>query len=87
MVQGGTKRLRSRPEISNLNQVHTDRKEPSGDEIELKFRRAHILGKLGEKDNAISSFKEVLLHWEKKNDFHQQARIWRELLDLVFVTK
>ena len=65
-----------------LNQVHADGMESGGDKIELDFRRAHILGKLEDRNKAISLFKEVLLHWEKKNDFHQQARIWQELLDL-----
>lgn len=65
-----------------LDQVNIGSSEPSGDRIELDFRRAHILGKLGYKEDARSGQKLVLSHWEKKNDKHQQARSWLELLDL-----
>ncbi|VVB69325.1 SIR2-like domain protein [uncultured archaeon] len=65
-----------------LDQVHIGSSEPSGDQIELDFRRAHILGKLGYKEEARSCQKRVLSHWENKNDKHQQARCWLELLDL-----
>jgi len=65
-----------------LKQINIDSIEPSGDQIELDFRRAHILGKLGNRREARSGQKLVLSHWEKKNDKHQQARSWLELLDL-----
>jgi len=65
-----------------LAQVHTDSNEPSGDQIELCYRRACILSKLGKTDEACSLFKTVLSHWEAKNDKHQQARIWQELLEI-----
>lgn len=65
-----------------LEQVNIGSSEPSGDQIELDFRRAHILGKLGDKEDARSGQKLVLSHWEKKNNKHQQTRSWLELLDL-----
>ena len=67
---------------SYLKQVNIGSSEPSGDQIELDFRRAHIQGKLENKRDARSGQKLVLSHWEKKNDKHQQARSWLELLDL-----
>jgi hypothetical protein len=65
-----------------LEQVNIGSSESSGDKIELDFRQAHILGKLGYKEDARSGQKTVLSHWEDKNDKHQQARSWLELLDL-----
>jgi len=67
---------------SYLKQVNIGSIEPSGDQIELDFRRAHILGKLGNREDARNGHKLVLSHWEDKNDKHQQARSWLELLDL-----
>lgn len=67
---------------SYLKQVNIGSIEPSGDQIELDFRRAHILGKLGNKKDAHNGHKLVLSHWEDKNDKHQQARSWLELLGL-----
>jgi superfamily II helicase len=41
-----------------------------------------LLGLKGNKDEARSLFKEVLAYWGEKNDLHQQARLWQDLLSL-----
>jgi hypothetical protein len=56
--------------------------EKSADSIEVQYRQAQICGLKGDKDKARSLFKEVLEYWQAKNDLHQQARIWRDLLFL-----
>jgi hypothetical protein len=65
-----------------LFQIETGSFEPSRDQIELKFRKAQLLGLKGEKDNAYFKFKEILNYWEVKTDLHQQALIWQELLSV-----
>ncbi|WP_440955390.1 SIR2 family protein [Methanosarcina sp. Mfa9] len=65
-----------------LNQVETGIFEPIRDQIELDFRKAQFLGLKRDANKADLEFKKVLNYWEEKNDLHQQARIWQELLSL-----
>lgn len=90
--------LRDRPIISNywlkkaweesnraqdyLNQIKTGSCEPIIYQIELDFRKAQLMGLKKETDKANREFKKVLDYCEGKNDIHQQARIWQELLSL-----
>ncbi|OPY45239.1 MAG: NAD-dependent deacetylase [Methanosaeta sp. PtaU1.Bin028] len=54
--------------------------EVSAESIEVRYRQAQIYGLKGDIDKARSLFKEVLAYWQEKNDLHQQARIWQDLL-------
>lgn len=65
-----------------LKQVKAGSGEPTRDKIELRFRRAQLLGFKGETYKANKEFKKVLGYWAKKKDSHQQARVWQELLSL-----
>lgn len=65
-----------------LKKVKAGSGEPTRDEIELRFRRAQLLGLKREIDKANMEFKKVLGYWVKKKDLHQQARIWQEFLSL-----
>lgn len=56
--------------------------EPSADMIEVEYRQAQVFGLKGEKDEARRLFQEVLVYWKGKNNQHQQARIWQDLLSL-----
>ena len=65
-----------------LNLMDTGLGEPSADLIEVKYRQAQLLGLKGERHEARSQLQDVLAYWEGKNDRHQQARVWQDLLSL-----
>lgn len=65
-----------------LNQMKVGREEVSADSIEVQYRQAQVYGLKGDKENARLLFREVLAYWRGKNDLHQQARIWQDLLSL-----
>jgi len=65
-----------------LTQVGLSDDEPSRDMIEVDYRQAQLFGFKGNKIEACTLFRKVLIYWEKKNDLHQQARIWQDLLSL-----
>ncbi|AKB54898.1 hypothetical protein MSBRM_1900 [Methanosarcina barkeri MS] len=65
-----------------LKQVKVGSGEPTRDKIELRFRRAQLLGFKKEIYKANKEFKKVLGYWAKKKESHQQARVWQDLLSL-----
>jgi hypothetical protein len=48
----------------------------------VQYRQAQVFGLMGDKDKARGLFQEVLAYWQGKNDLHQQARVWQDLLSL-----
>ena len=58
------------------------RGETSADSIEVQYRQAQVLGLKGDKDKARHRFQDGLAFWQEKNDLHQQARVWQDLLYL-----
>jgi hypothetical protein len=65
-----------------LKLIETDCSETSTDEIEVKYRQAQLYGLKGDKKNAGLLLQEVLAYWQSKNDLHQQARVWQDILSL-----
>ncbi len=65
-----------------LKQIKTDGDETSAEEIEVNYRQAQLYGLKGDKKNAGLLFQEVLAYWQEKNDLHQQARVWQDILSL-----
>jgi hypothetical protein len=62
--------------------MEVGRGEVSADLIEVKYRQAQVYGLKGDKENARLLFQEVLTYWRAKNDLHQQARVWQDLLSM-----
>lgn len=65
-----------------LSQMSISGDEISADKNEIDYRQAQILGLKGNKEGARNLFQKVLEYWEGKNNLHQQARIWQDLLSL-----
>jgi len=67
-----------------LNLMKIGSGETSADSIEVQYRQAQVHGLNGDKDKdkALHLFQEVLAYWQGKNDLHQQARVWQDLLSL-----
>ena len=67
-----------------LNLMNIGSGETSADSIEVQYRQAQVYGLNGDKDKdkALHLFQEVLAYWQGKNDLHQQARVWQDLLSL-----
>ena len=65
-----------------LNLTKTGPGESSANMIEVDYRQAQIFGLKGNKNEACKLFQRVLTYWEGKNDLHQQARVWQDLLSL-----